>query len=141
VSDGLPLLPPTRERVDWMLMGTDRSPDEIAVHARPSGRAVTIEAIAISAVMAGLSPPIFPVIVATLKAWDETPWLGSVTTTSPAAPLIVVNGPIVRQLDINSKSNAAGYGWRANATIGRTIELILKQWEAPSRNHGYGDSG
>jgi len=126
-GDGLPLLPPTEEKVDWMLTGTDRAPDEIVVNARPSGRAVTIEAIAINAVMAGAMPAYMPVIITALEAWDETPFgWGSVTTTSPAAPLVVVNGPIAKQLDINSKSNAAGYGWRANTTIGRTIELIFK---------------
>ena len=126
-GDGLPLLPPTKEKVDWMLTGTDRAPDEIVVNARPSGRAVTIEAIAINAVMAGAIPAYMPVIITALEAWDETPFgWGSVTTTSPAAPLVVINGPIAKQLDINSKSNAAGYGWRANATIGRTIELIFK---------------
>jgi hypothetical protein len=126
-GDGLPLLPPTEEKVDWMLTGTDRVPDEIVVNARPSGRAVTIEAIAINAVMAGAIPAYMPVIITALEAWDETPFgWGSVTTTSPAAPLVVVSGPIAKQLDINSKSNAAGYGWRANTTIGRTIELIFK---------------
>ena len=126
-GDGLPLLPPTREKVDWMLTGTDRSPDEMVVKARPSGRIVTVEAIAINAVMAGAAPAYMPVIVTALEAWEDCPFgWGSVTTTSPAAPLVVVNGPIAKQLDINSKSNVAGYGWRANTTIGRTIELIFK---------------
>lgn len=126
-GDGLPLLPPTREKVEWMLTGTDRAPDNVVVYARPSGRAVTVEAIAINAVMTGALPAYMPLIITALEAWDETPFgWGSVTTTSPAAPLIVVKGPIAKQLDINSKSNAAGYGWRANTVIGRTIELIFK---------------
>jgi len=126
-SDGLPLLPPTREKVDWILTGTDRAPDEVVVQARPSGRAVTVEAIAVNAFMAGALPAYMPVIITALEAWDQTPFgWGSVTTTSPAAPLIVVKGPIAKQLDINSKSNAAGYGWRANTVIGRAIELIFK---------------
>jgi len=126
-GDGLPLVPPTREKVNWMLTGTDRSSGDKVVMARPSGRVVTVEAVAINAVMAGALPAYMPVIIAALEAWDETPFgWGSVTTTSPAAPLVVVKGPIAKQLDINSKSNAAGYGWRANTTIGRTIELIFK---------------
>jgi len=125
-GDGLPLFPPTRERVDWMLTGTDRAPDEVVVQTRPSGRAATVEAIAINAVMAGALPAYMPVIITALEAWDECAWgWGSVTTTSPAAPLVVVNGPIAKQLDINSKSNATGYGWRANTTIGRAIELVF----------------
>lgn len=126
-GDGLPLVPPVRERVNWMLTGADRSPDEVVVIARPSGRAVTIEAVAVNAVMAGAIPVYMPVIITALEAWNECPFgWSSVTTTSPAAPLVVINGPIAKQLDINSKSNAAGYGWRANTTIGRTIELIFR---------------
>jgi len=125
-GDGLPLFPPTREKVDWMLTGTDRALGEVVVKTRPSGRAATVEAIAINAVMAGAIPAYLPVIITALEAWDECAWgWGSVTTTSPAAPLVVVNGPIAKQLDINSKSNATGYGWRANTTIGRTIELVF----------------
>ncbi|MFC1532469.1 hypothetical protein ACFL7M_03760 [Thermodesulfobacteriota bacterium] len=125
-GDGLPLIPPTRKKVEWMLQGTTRSPDDIIVETRPSGRAATIEAVAISAVMAGAVPAYLPVIIAALEAWDECAWgWGSVTTTSPAAPLMVINGPIAKELDINSKSNATGYGWKANASIGRAIELIF----------------
>lgn len=125
-GDGLPLVPPTREYVDWMLTGTDRSPDEVIVETRPSGRAATVEAIAINAVMAGAIPAYMPLIIAALQAFDAIPWgWGSVTTTSSVAPFVVVNGPIAKQLDINSKTNAMGYGWRANASIGRTLELIF----------------
>jgi hypothetical protein len=120
-------MPPTRKKVDWMLSGTDRSPDDCVVTARPSGRTVTVESVAVNAVMAGALPAYMPVIITALEAWDACPFgWGSVTTTSPAAPMVVVKGPIAKQLDINSKSNAAGYGWRANTTIGRTIELIFK---------------
>ncbi len=126
-SDGLPLIPPTMERVEWMLSGTDRPPGAPVVQARPSGRTVTVEAAAVNAVMAGAIPAYLPIILCALEAWDETPFgWGSVTTTSPAAPLMVIKGPVARQLDINSKSNAAGYGWRANLAIGRTLELVFK---------------
>lgn len=125
-GDGLPLVPPTRDKVDWMLSGTDRSPNDVIVTTRPSGRALTVEALAINAVMAGAKPAFMPVITAALKAFDRIPWgWGSVTTTSSVAPLVCVNGPIAKQLDINSKNNALGYGWRANATIGRTIEMVF----------------
>lgn len=125
-GDGLPLVPPTKEKVAWMLQGTDRPPEDVVVETRPSGRAATIEAVAINAVMAGAVPAYMPVIIAALEAWDECSWgWGSVTTTSPAAPLLVINGPIAKDIDINSKSNATGYGWKANAAIGRTIELVF----------------
>jgi hypothetical protein len=126
-GDGLPLVPPIREKVMWMLSGTDRPPEDNVVTVRPSGRIATVETVAINAVMAGALPAYMPIIITALEAWDECPFgWGSVTTTSPAAPMIIIKGPITRQLDINSKSNAAGYGWRANATIGRTVELIFK---------------
>lgn len=125
-GDGLPLVPPTREKVDWMLAGLDLPPDEMIVTARPSGRVVTAEALAVCAVMAGALPAYMPVIAAALKAFDQIPWgWGSVTTTSSVAPVIIVNGPIAKQLDINAKNNAIGYGWRANATIGRAIEMVF----------------
>ncbi|NNG01219.1 MAG: hypothetical protein HKM93_17640 [Desulfobacteraceae bacterium] len=125
-GDGLPLVPPTEEKIQWMLQGTDRSPDDVVSETRPSGRAATIKAVAINAVMAGAVPAYLPVIIAALEAWDACDWgWGSVTTTSPAAPLMVVNGGISKEIDINSKSNATGYGWRANATIGRALELIF----------------
>lgn len=125
-GDGLPRVPPTQEKVDWMLTGTDLNPDEVIVQARPSGRAVTVRAVAVNAVMAGAIPPYMPVIIAALQAFNEVPWgWGSVTTTATAAPMIMINGPIAKQLDINSKSNALGHGWRANATIGRTIQAIF----------------
>jgi hypothetical protein len=126
-GDGLPLIPPTKEKVDWMLTGTDLSPDELVVkETQPSGKPATVRQVAINAVMAGAIPAYMPVLIAALRAFDEIPWgWGSVATTSACAPMIVINGPIAKQLDINSKSNALGYGWRANAGIGRTIEMIF----------------
>ena len=125
-GDGLPLIPPTKEKVDWMLTGTDLPPDEVVVETQPSGRPATVRLIAINAVMAGAIPAYMPVIIAALRAFDEIPWgWGSVSTTSACAPMIVINGPVANQLDINSKSNALGYGWQANASIGRTIEMIF----------------
>ncbi len=127
-GDGLPLVPPTRDKVDLMLRGTDRSPDSTVVVARPSGRAVTVESVAVNAVMAGALPAYMPVIIAILEAWDEVPWgWGCVTTTGACSPFVLVSGPIAQQLDVNSRGNClSGYGWRANATIGRTVELIFK---------------
>jgi hypothetical protein len=115
-GDGLPLIPPTRAKVDWMLKGTDRAPDE-----------VTVEGVAINAVMAGALPVYMPVIIAALEAWDAYHWGWScVTTTGACAPFILVSGPITEQLDINSKGNClSGYGWRSNIAIGRSLEMIF----------------
>ena len=126
-GDGLPLTPPTGQAVERMLTGTDRAPHEIVAQIYPSGRAATVESVAANAVMAGALPVYMPVILAALEAWDDPAiWWAAVTTTAPAAPMIVVNGPIAKQLDVNSKSNALGYGWRANASVGRTVESIWR---------------
>jgi hypothetical protein len=126
-GDGLPLIPPTKEKVEWMLIGTNRSPDDVVVTAHPSGKSVTVEGIAINVVMAGAIPAYMPVIIAALEAWDEYHWGWScVTTTGACAPFVLVSGPIVEQLDVNSKGNClSGYGWRANTTIGRSLEMIF----------------
>lgn len=125
-GDGLPLVPPTKEKVDWMLTGTDLDPDEVVVETHPSGRPATVRQIAINAVMAGAIPAYMPVIITALRAFDEIPWgWGGVSTTSACAPMIIINGPIAKQLDINGNNNSLGYGWRANAGIGRAIEMIF----------------
>ena len=126
-GDGLPLTPPTRESVAKMLTGVDRRPHEVVSQIYPSSRAATVEAVAVNAVMAGCLPAYLPVVLAVLEAWDDPAiWWAGVTTTAPSAPMIVINGPIAKQLDINSKTNALGYGWRANAAIGRTIEQVWR---------------
>jgi hypothetical protein len=93
----------------------------------PSWGEASIEKIAVNAVMAGCLPEYLPVIITTVEAMcDEKFRLGEIQpTTHPVAPLIVVNGPIAKKLDINSKAGAFGPCWRANATIGRAIRLIL----------------
>lgn len=126
-GDGLPLVPPTREKVDWMLTGTDRKPSDPVVVTRPSGRIATIESVAINAVMAGAMPAYLPVIIGALDAMDKIPFgWGSVTTTAGCSFVFVVGGSVAKQLDVNSRSGALGYGWRANSTIGRAVALTIR---------------
>ena len=126
-SDGLPVIPPTVSAVEKMLSGTKRDPSEMLAKIPPSWGEASIEKIAVNAVMAGCLPEYLPVIITTVEAMcDEKFRLGEIQpTTHPVAPLIVVNGPIAKKLDINSKAGAFGPCWRANATIGRAIRLIL----------------
>jgi hypothetical protein len=126
-SDGLPIIPPTEQAVETMLAGTKRDPTEVAAAIPPCWGKATIEKIAINAVMAGCLPQYMPVIITTIEAMaDERFRLAEIQpTTHPVAPLVIVNGPIVKKLDINSKTGAFGPCWRANATIGRAIRLIL----------------
>lgn len=126
-SDGLPIIPPTVEAVEKMLTGTRRVPADVVAVMPPLRSEVTIEQIAINAVMAGCLPEYMPILIAGVTAMCEEQFnLNTVqTTTHPCVPLMIINGPIAQELNINSKFGAFGSGWRSNATIGRAINLIL----------------
>jgi hypothetical protein len=127
VTDGLPVIPPTEARVARMLAGTRRDPGQSLGAMGPAYGQATIEKIAVNAVMAGCLPDYMPVLIAACEAMlDEAFNLyGINATTHPVAPMLVLNGPAVHRLRINSGYNCMGQGWRANATIGRAIRLIL----------------
>src|SRR4029077_4051585 len=95
-GDGLPLVPPTRERVSAMLAGVDRAHDETVASVAPAYGVATVEKIAINAVMAGCLPEHLPVVIAAVEACTapEFTLYGIQATTNPAAPLVLVNGPI-----------------------------------------------
>jgi hypothetical protein len=127
VTDGLPVIPPTAERVEAMLEGTPLEADESLGGIPPKYSEATVEKIAVNAVMAGCLPSYMPVLTTAIEAMteDEFNLYGINATTHPVAPLVVVNGPIVDELNVNYGYNVFGQGWRANATIGRAIRLIL----------------
>ena len=126
MSDGFPLLPPTKEKVEWMLSGTDLPPDEVIGCYADLYRPVTVMNVAINAVMAGARPEHLPVIIGAFKAINRSqaqhPMFGS---TSAYAPMTIVNGPIAKALNINSGVGLMGPGWQANACIGRAISLVF----------------
>ena len=126
-TDGLPIIPPTEERVAHMLTGTTQKPQDIIGAVPPLWGEATVEKIAINAVMAGCLPEYMPVIITALDAMLEKKvnLYGIQATTHPVAPLVIVNGPIRKKLGLNSGYNVFGQGNRANATIGRAIRLIL----------------
>jgi hypothetical protein len=128
-GDGFPLFPPTREAVKWMLSGTKRDPKEIIVRMVPAFGLATVEKIAICCVMAGCEPGHLPVLIAAVQAMDDPKfWLRNVAvSTSPHSPMIVINGPIVQKLGVNSKRCALGPGEpsRVNTAIGRALRLIM----------------
>lgn len=127
VTDGLPVIPPNEARVARMLAGTRREPDQSLGAMGPGYGKATIEKIAVNAVMAGCRPEYMPVLIAACEAMleDEFNLYGINATTHPVTPMLVVNGPAVERLRINSGYNCMGPGWRANSTIGRAIRLIL----------------
>src|SRR4030095_385845 len=127
-TDGLPIVPPTEARVQAMLAGMPwRSAGDVIAIVPPRNGTATMRQIAVNAVMAGAKPEYLPVIVAALKAVSE-PEYGLAhrqTTTHAGAPLVIVNGPIAERLRINGGRGLFGPGWRANATIGRALRLVL----------------
>ena len=126
-TDGLPVTPPTDERVLAMLKGTTRRPDETVGKIPPFLADCTIEKVAINAVMAGCRPEYMPVLLAAIEAALEPVFTlhGVLATTYFSSPVIVVNGPVAKRIGMNSGINALGQGNRANATIGRALNLIV----------------
>lgn len=126
-TDGLPIIPPTEARVFRMIGPFDREPKTIVGTIAPKHGEATLEKIAINAVMAGCLPEHFPLIIAATRAMiQETFNLFALqTTTHPCAVLLLFNGPLVDELDINYSYNAMAQGTLSNATIGRTIRLLL----------------
>ncbi len=126
-TDGLPVVPPTEERVDAMLAGTALPRGQVIAKIPPAWGTATVEKIAINSVMAGCEPAYLPVVIAAVRAMT-TPALnlnGMQCSTHLSTPLVVVNGPIRHALNMNSGANVFGQGNRANATIGRAVKLIL----------------
>jgi hypothetical protein len=127
-SDGLPLVPPTEARVLRMLEGTSRALDDVVAVVPPNLEAITVEKIAVNAVMAGCRPEYLPVVIAAVEAAcnDTFNMHGVLATTMPVGPVIIVNGPIRRAIGMNSAGNVLGQGNRANITIGRALQLVVR---------------
>ena len=127
-TDGLPVVPPTEERVMRMLTGTTRAPDEVVAMVPPDLVEVPVEKIAINAVMAGCRPEYLPWVIAAVEAicTDEFNIHGVLATTMPVGPVIVCNGPGTKAIGMNAAGNALGQGNRANLTIGRAVQLVVR---------------
>ena len=126
-SDGLPVVPPTKEAVKRMLSGTTRSPDEVLGKVAIKNGVATIEKIAVNSVMAGAKPEYLPVIIAAMEALlDKDYDLNHMqASTGSNTPVIIVNGSLAKELNINSGIGYLGHGSRANNTIGRAVRLCL----------------
>lgn len=126
-GDGLPVVPPTPERVEKMIEGSGLFPGAELGVMPPRRGVVTAENLAVNAVMAGCLPAYMPVLVAAVRAvLDPAFSLHAIqATTHPAAPLILVNGPAAERLGINGSYGCFGPGHRANAAIGRALRLLL----------------
>ena len=127
MTDGLPIVPPTEDRVAAMVAASGMAASDSLGAVHPAVAEATVEKVAVNAVMAGCLPAHMPVIAAAVEAMVEEPFrLYSIqTTTNPTGVGVVVNGPIRNEIDINCDSGCLGPGNRANATIGRAIRLVL----------------
>ena len=127
-TDGLPVVPPTEARVMAMLEGTSRDPGDVVATVPPDLEDVTVEKVAIAAVMAGCRPEYLPWVLTAVEAAcnDEFNVHGVLCTTMPVGPVLVCSGPGTRAIGMNSGGNALGQGNRANLTIGRALQLVVR---------------
>lgn len=127
-TDGLPVVPPTEERVYAMLQGTQRRADEVLGAIPPNFAECTVEKAAINAVLAGCKPEYLPVVLTAIEAalFPQFGLHGILATTNAVGPVVMVNGPIARAIGMNARGNALGQGNRANASIGRALQLVVR---------------
>jgi len=126
MADGLPVVPATRKAVDAMLKGTTRSRDEVIGKVPMKFGIATVEKIAINSVMAGAKPEYFPVILAAMEAFCAGEFWHMMGSSGSFTLIIMVNGPIAKEIDMNSGIGFLGDCWRANSTIGRSIRLATR---------------
>lgn len=126
-TDGLPIMLPTEQRLEKMIAQSERDPETLIGLVPPCRGEATVEKIAINAIMAGCMPEHLPVVIAATKAMTDKAFnlYALQTTTHPCTVLVLINGPLAEELEINCGYNAMGQGFMSNATIGRAIRLIL----------------
>jgi hypothetical protein len=126
-SDGLPVVTPTEDRVQHMLTGTSRDPDELIGTIPPAMGPATVRTIAIHALMAGCKPEYLPVVIGGIEVMlqPELNLYGVQATMGAESPLMIVNGPYAQKIGLNGGNGCFGPGFRANASIGRAIRLML----------------
>ena len=128
ISDGLPIIPPTKRRYENMMEYCPWDENlKLVDPSGPSGKEITVKDVAISAIMAGCTPKAMPVLVSAFKALNNPLYNfnQSVTTSHPGGNLCIVSGPIAQEIGVSGKQGCQGPGWPANATIGRAINLVL----------------
>jgi hypothetical protein len=141
-TDGLPVVPPTRERVDAFLKFTDRKPEEVIRVIPQEGREASILSIAVTGVIAGCRPEYMPVLIAILEAMCDPLYRVEDSGSTPGwEPVAIVNGPIVKQLDFNSGQGMMRVGRQANTSIGRFVRMYLRNICGFRIPPGAGDKG
>ena len=126
-TDGWPIIPATDKEVDEFVRASGRAAEELIGILPPRKGRLTVEVVAVNAIMAGCRAEYMPVIIAAVEGLLDPsyPLEFMQVTTNPMTPFLLVNGPVRRELEINFGTGCLGPGWRANATIGRAIRLIM----------------
>ncbi|HTY64578.1 MAG TPA: hypothetical protein VMG30_20190 [Acidobacteriota bacterium] len=128
IGDGLPVIPPTKSRLERMFAYCPFDPDmALWREVGPTGKDVTVRDVAIAAVMAGCKPQAMPILVTAFKALADRRYnlLQSVTTSHPGGNLVLVSGPIAQEIGLSGKQGCLGPGYPVNATIGRAVNLVI----------------
>ena len=126
-TDGLPIIPATPEAVEKFVAAAGRPADDLVALLPPRKGRATVEVIVVNAIMAGCRPEYMPVLIAAVEGVTDPSYPLELmqVTTNPMTPFLLVNGPVRNQLEINYGTGCLGPGWRANATIGRALRLVL----------------
>jgi len=141
-TDGLPVVPPTRDRVDAFLAFTDRTPDEVLAVVPQEGREATILSIAVNGVMAGCRPEYMPVLIAVIEAMVDPKFRIQDCGSTPGwEPVVTVSGDIIKELDFNTEQDAMRVGRQANTSIGRFVRMYLRNICGYRIPPGAGDKG
>ncbi|MBI3068297.1 MAG: hypothetical protein HYY79_05310, partial [Betaproteobacteria bacterium] len=141
-SDGLPVIPPTREEVEAFLKFTDRDPGEVIRVVPQEGREASILSIAVNGVMAGCRPEYMPLLVAVVEAMCEPDFRIEDAGSTPGwEPLVIVNGPLIKELGFNYGQGVMRVGRQANTSIGRFVRLYLRNICGYRIPPGAGDKG
>jgi hypothetical protein len=141
-TDGLPITPPTRERVEAFFRYTDRDPEEVLGVVPQESREASIRAIANAAVMSGCRPEYMPILIAAVQAMLDPTWRIQDCGSTPGwEPVVIVSGPIARELDFNSGQGMMRFGRRANTSVGRFIRMFLRNICGYRIPPGAGDKG
>ncbi len=125
-SLGLPILPPTPDCVREMLKGTSRKPEEVLGQVPPRMGTLTVELVAVCAAMAGCRSHYMPVLIAVLEGFlaPEANWRLALSGTGTSQLIVIVNGPVVKEIGMGCEQGAAGKGYHANGSIGYAVNLI-----------------
>ena len=141
-TDGLPVTPPTRERVDAFLKFTDRKESDVIRVLPQEGREGSILSIAINGVMSGCRPEYMPVLIAVIEAMSDSKYRIEDSGSTPGwEPVVIVNGPIIKELDLNSGQGMMRFGRQANTSIGRFVRMYLRNICGFRIPPGAGDKG